>query len=86
MKVRVRLFASYREAAGGEWLEQVLPDGARVRDLLLALSRRPGLGSAAGRALVARRMEYVAADAALEEGDEVAVLPPLSGGREGRGA
>lgn len=80
MKVRVRLFASYREAAGREWLEEDLPAGARVRDLLVSLSRRHGLAGAPGRALVARRMEYVGHDAPLQEGDEVAVLPPLSGG------
>lgn len=81
MTVSVRLFASYRETAGRERLEVDLPGGSRVRDLLQALAAGHGLGGAPGRALVARRMEYIGADATLEDGDEVAVFPPLSGGR-----
>jgi molybdopterin synthase catalytic subunit len=80
MKVRVRLFASLREAAGSEWLEVDLPAGASVGDLLARLAGRPGLERAASRALVARGLEYVGAGAPLAEGDEVALLPPLSGG------
>jgi molybdopterin synthase catalytic subunit len=76
----VRLFASLREAAGREWLEVDLPGGARVGDLLADLAGRRELGRAAGRCLVARGTEYVGAEARLQEGDEVAVLPPLSGG------
>jgi len=85
MRVRVRLFASYREALGREWLEEDLPTGARVRDLLQRLASRHGLATAPGRALVARRMEYVAAEAPLADGDEIALLPPLSGGCGGAG-
>ncbi|MEE9219723.1 MAG: MoaD/ThiS family protein [Acidobacteriota bacterium] len=80
MKVRVRLFASYREAAGKEWLEEELPAGACVRDLLEAVHARHGLAAGPGRALVARNLEYVGLDALLCEGDEVVLLPPLGGG------
>ena len=79
MRIRVQLFASYREAAG-EWLLEDLPAGSRVRDLLEHLAARRGLATAPGRALVARRLEYLPADTPLGEGDEIAVLPPLSGG------
>lgn len=80
MKVRVQLFASYREAAGKEWIEQELPAGARVRDLLEEIGSEHGLAVAPGRALVARNLEYVGPETALKEGDELVLLPPLSGG------
>ncbi len=80
MKVRVQLFASYREAVGKEWIEQELPAGARVRDLLESVETRHGLTLSPGRALVARNLEYVGPQTALKEGDELVLLPPLSGG------
>lgn len=80
MLIRVRLFASYREAAGTGSLELELPPGASVADALRALGARvPRLGNAPGR-LVARNLGYVDPDAPLAEGDELAVIPPVSGG------
>jgi MoaE-MoaD fusion protein len=80
MRVDVRLFASYREAAGTNHLSTELPAGARVGDLLRALQARvPGLG--ASRGLVAVNRAYVESDdAPLQPGDEVALIPPVSGG------
>ncbi|MCZ6779176.1 MAG: MoaD/ThiS family protein [Acidobacteriota bacterium] len=80
MKIRVQLFASYREAVGKEWIEQELPAGARVQDLLESVGSRHGLSLSPGRTLVARNLEYVGAETLLEEGDELVLLPPLSGG------
>ena len=77
--VQVRLFASYREAAGSSRLETPLPAGARVSDLIdLLAARIPGLR--ATRGLVAVNHSYVNVDAALADGDEVALIPPVSGG------
>jgi molybdopterin converting factor subunit 1 len=81
MRVRVRLFASLREAAGEPAAELVLRPGARVEDAWLALverhpalaARRPSLAAAVNRG-------YAAFDALLGEGDEVAFIPPVSGG------
>lgn len=79
ISVSVRLFASYREAAGAARLSTSLPTGARVSDLVEALSSRlPGLHSTRG--LIAVNHEYASADAALQDGDEVALIPPVSGG------
>jgi molybdopterin converting factor subunit 1 len=79
LRVRVRLFASYREAAGTGQLEADLPRGARVADLLARLQPRvPAL--AAARGLVAVNLAYVDADTVLHDGDEVALIPPVSGG------
>jgi MoaE-MoaD fusion protein len=78
--VQVRLFASYREAAGVGRFEASLPVGAKVRDLVDLLAVRvPGVRTAPG--LVAVNHAYVGPDQALHDGDEVAFIPPVSGGR-----
>lgn len=76
MLVRVRLFAMLRERAGRDVLELELPDGARVRD---ALER---VGDIAGglTLVMAVNREYADADAPLAPGDELALIPPVSGG------
>jgi MoaE-MoaD fusion protein len=76
VKVRVRLFAGLRERAGTGQLEIELPDGAVVGDVWPALDldgEPPGL-------LFARNREYSAREAKLADGDEIAVIPPVSGG------
>jgi molybdopterin converting factor subunit 1 len=79
IRVHVRLFAAYREAAGTTRMDAPLPSGATVRDLLDALADRiPSLASAPG--LVAVNLTYANADAPLHDGDEVALIPPVSGG------
>jgi molybdopterin synthase catalytic subunit len=76
VKVTVRLFAMLRERAGASEVEVELPDGARVRDALAALD-----GLADGLPLVmAVNRDYAAEDAALSPGDELALIPPVSGG------
>ena len=78
--VRVRLFASYREAAGTRELEAPLPAGACVRDLVdLLAARLPSLRTAPG--MVAVNHTYVGPDFQLHDGDEAAFIPPVSGGR-----
>jgi MoaE-MoaD fusion protein len=78
MVVRVRLFAQLRERAGASELELELPDGARVRDALAA----PAVASLAeGLPLVlAVNREYAGEDAPLAPDDELALIPPVSGG------
>ncbi len=78
------LFALYRERAGaGElWLE--LPSGSRVADARHALLRRlPGLAPRAEDIVVALNAEYARPDQPLNEGDELALIPPVSGGQAG---
>ena len=80
MRVHVRLFASYREAAGAGQIELDLAPSAMVRDAITEIVRRHPL-LAGGRTLViARNGEYVTADEPLADGDEVALIPPVSGG------
>ena len=78
--MRVRLFATYREAAGTARLETPLPAGARVSDLVDVLAvRLPALRTAPG--LIAVNHTYVGPDFTLHDGDEAAFIPPVSGGR-----
>lgn len=78
MHVRIRLFAMLRERAGTSELELELPDGARVRD---ALAAAPVAELARGLPLVlAVNREYADDDAPLSPGDELALVPPVSGG------
>src|SRR5579859_7841096 len=81
MCIRVRLFASYREAAGAARLEMAVPAGATVGELVELLAvRLPALRTAPG--LVAVNYDYVGPDFALHDGDEAAFIPPVSGGRD----
>jgi molybdopterin synthase catalytic subunit len=77
MHVRVRLFAALRERAGGSGeIELELPAGARVRD---ALARIEAL-TAGVPVVMAVNREYAHADAVLAPDDELALIPPVSGG------
>ena len=83
--VRVRLFASYREAAGTGREEMAVPAGSRVSDLVQVLRNRfPRFAPNGG--LVAVNHEYVGETYTLHDGDEVAFIPPVSGGADHDGA
>jgi MoaE-MoaD fusion protein len=74
MRVTVRLFAGLRERAGRARLE--LEDVARVADVWPALD----LGAAPAGLMYAVNREYVERGHELADGDEVALIPPVSGG------
>jgi molybdopterin converting factor subunit 1 len=78
MTVRVLLFASWSDALGAE-LDLELPDGAKVADLLGALTTRAA-GKSLPRPLVALNQRYARPDAVIAPGDEVAIIPPVAGG------
>lgn len=76
MRVKIRLFAVLRERAGAASLELDLPEGARVADALAAVDHLAG-----GVPLVmAVNREYAKPDVELRAGDELALVPPVSGG------
>src|SRR3954466_9863241 len=80
MRVSVRLFAGLRERAGTDRLELELPDDARVADVLAAMASTP-VGALRDReCVVAVNREYAGADEPVRAGDEVALVPPVSGG------
>jgi molybdopterin converting factor subunit 1 len=81
--VIVRLFASLREAVGRGALELELPEGARVGAALDRLrDEYPALERGLDQARVAVNYDYVGPDFQLRPGDELAVIPPVSGGAE----
>ncbi|MGH3066821.1 MAG: molybdenum cofactor biosynthesis protein [Gaiellaceae bacterium] len=80
MKVQVRLFAALRERAGSGSVDVVLADGATVADVWALL----GLGDEPPGLLYAVNRTYADRGERLSDGDEIAVIPPVSGGGEGR--
>ena len=81
MHVTVRLFALIREKAGTDSLALNLPDGAVVEQAIEALRQRhPALEPYLGNLRFSLHMDFVEADAALRDGDEVVLIPPVSGG------
>jgi molybdopterin synthase catalytic subunit len=83
MVFRVRLFAVLRERAGAETVEVELPEGGTVADALASLARRGGPLSTAIEELplvMAVNRSYAERDTVLEAGDELALIPPVSGG------
>lgn len=82
MQVRVLLFAVLRERAGTGQLLLALDHGARVADALRAAREIAPLGELMGAmpVHVALNRDYADPEAPLAEGDEIALIPPLSGG------
>ncbi len=81
MRVRVLLFGSIREALGAKELEVSLADGASLADLRVLLAvDHPIFEQFGERLAVAVNHETAQASAPLADGDEVAFLPPVSGG------
>ncbi|MFQ5850645.1 MAG: molybdopterin converting factor subunit 1 [Candidatus Binatia bacterium] len=81
MKVKVKIFAALRERVGASEITKELGEGSTVRDLWEAVQRDyPKLAPVGMRLLYAVNQDYVEADHVLEDGDEVAFVPPVSGG------
>jgi molybdopterin converting factor subunit 1 len=84
IRVRIRLFAMQRELAGTRELELDLPRGATVEDAWHALVQRvPALRPGRASVRFAHNGGYAPADTPLADGDEVAMIPPVSGGAAG---
>ena len=84
MRVNVVLFAGYREAVGSSSVGIDLCEGATVGDLALTMAGLyPDLPRDHGRIVAAVNAEYHHHDFPLRDGDEVALIPPVSGGGTG---
>lgn len=84
MIVRVRLFAAYRERAGGGQVEVDVPVNATVADVAAALVERyPALRDVLGSGRPVVNQQFVAPDTAVGPADDVAFIPPVSGGSRG---
>lgn len=80
MRVKVLFFAIYRDFAGADDLDLELPQGATVGQLIETVIDRLGADLAAGNLAVAVNQEYVHEGTVLNDGDEVALIPPVAGG------
>jgi molybdopterin converting factor subunit 1 len=82
MRIRVKLFAILRERAGAQDVSLDLPDGSRIAHAADALLKQfPQLSSYLPRVAYAVNQTYAKPDTVLNDGDELALIPPVSGGR-----
>ena len=87
MHIRVRLFALQRQQLGRREVPLELPEGATIETAWAALAEaHPVLAPARASMRFACNGEYVDPAAALADGDEVALIPPVAGGADGRRA
>jgi molybdopterin converting factor small subunit len=79
--IHVRLFAGLYQTVGKRQIDLVVPDGGTIADLHESLGAAHPLVKPILPAIVAAvAEEYVGIDYVLHEGDEVALIPPVSGG------
>jgi molybdopterin converting factor small subunit len=80
LTVRVLLFASYAEGLGAESLELTLSSPATVGGVVERLRALPGGRLLPPKPLCARNLAHADAAEPVNDGDEIAILPPLAGG------
>jgi molybdopterin synthase catalytic subunit len=83
MRITVKLFAILRDRAGAGELPLELPADATVQSACSEIVKKlPEIRELLPKVAFAVNREYVKSDAILYEGDELALLPPVSGGCE----
>lgn len=81
MRIRVKLFAILRDQAGQSETSLELPEGATVQQARKRLMESlPAIASYMDRVAFAINLSYARPESVLHDGDELAVLPPVSGG------
>jgi molybdopterin synthase catalytic subunit len=81
MEIKVRFFAVYREAAGQPQIDIEVDDGSSLGDLLeLLFDWYPKLKKWSDSIVCSVNRKYADQDAILHQGDDIALLPPVSGG------
>lgn len=81
MRVQVRLFATYRDLVGSRQLTWSTREGTTAGELVdQMLAKFPALRSHRDAMLVAVNQSFASTEVTLQEGDEVALMPPVSGG------
>lgn len=85
MTIKVRLFALLKQHASRGVVELELPPGSTVADAVAAVGRETGISDVLARMPLGHAVnrEYVADDLLLADGDELALIPPVSGGAAG---
>jgi len=83
LTITILLFAGLAERANQREIQLTLPEQATVRDLLQAAAEQyPALSPLLGSCFVSLNHEYAAPDHVIQASDEIALLPPVSGGEE----
>ncbi len=81
MELNIRLFALYRERAGASMLLITIPDRATVAGLTYEVRRRlPNLAPPGVEIVVAVNADYADSTVVLQPGDDICLIPPVSGG------
>lgn len=81
MRVRLRLFATFREIVGEKDITRDVEDGSTVGDLVTDLiTEHPKLEKFKESMIYSVNKEYADPGRKLNEGDEVGILPPVTGG------
>jgi molybdopterin converting factor subunit 1 len=81
MKVKVKLFAVHRQLLGQRELEMDIPSGATILDAWRQLkAEHPKMEHLSDTLMAARNQDYAPLDTRLSDGDEIAFIPPVSGG------
>jgi molybdopterin synthase catalytic subunit len=81
MKIKVKFFAILRERAGAGEISKEINDGSTIAQLWQSLQEDyPKLAGPTFRLLYAVNQNYVTPEQVLNDGDEVAIIPPVSGG------
>ena len=82
MRVKLLLFATLRDRAGKKTIEIEIPEDANVRTLKDRVARDyPGLNQSMETVLVSINHEFAFDDALVPENAEIALFPPVSGGK-----
>lgn len=83
MKVKVKLFAAHRQLMGRRDLELNVPSGATIMDVWQQLkSQYPQMEHLSNNLLAALNHDYAPLETHVKEGDELAFIPPVSGGAD----
>lgn len=83
MQIKILLFASCRDLVGAKHVELSVRDGTTVGELKQQIVKDyPRMRGITPSLSTAINMEYVGDDAVLKSSDEVALIPPVSGGQD----
>ena len=81
MRIRIKVFASIKEICGFDEKELIVSDSIKVKEVIdLFIKCNENLSEKKDSFLVAVNEEYCRTDRSLEDGDTLAIFPPVSGG------
>lgn len=83
MKVKTKFFAAIKDIVGTSEVELELPDGITAGELFQSYCRQhAALSRYANNTMISVNLEFVPPETQLHEGDEIAFIPPVSGGND----